>query len=47
LEQFKETDSVLHRKGASRPSVDPDTVIGVHEVFNAVWGNQSIVVTKN
>jgi hypothetical protein len=33
LEQFQETGSVLHKKGAGRPSVDADTVDMVREVF--------------
>jgi transposase len=33
LKQFQETGSVLHKKGAGRPSVDADTVEMVRETF--------------
>jgi hypothetical protein len=33
MEQFQETGTVLHKKGADRPSVDADTIEMVREAF--------------
>jgi transposase len=46
LEQFQETGSVLHKKGAGRPSVDADTVEMIREQYK-LSGYASVICSPS